>query len=106
MITNPQIGQQVRCISTTPVNGLPQDLVGSMGLIVSIGEQITVQFIDGSWTNWRFFCLPEHLAPYWTSPEEEAKWEAERRAQQESLKAEQERVEDQRRRKAHADKWL
>lgn len=105
MITNPQIGQRVRCISTTPVNGLPQDLVGGIGPIVSIEEQITVQFI-GSWTNWRFFCLPEHLAPYWTSPEEEAQWEAERRAQQESLKAEQERVEDQRRRKAHADKWL
>lgn len=87
MISNPQVGQRVRCISIDPYNGLDRRLLNQIGTIIAINyrtltiSSMSVQF-DNSPPLW--YCYLEHLEPLELTPEEQ----------------------DQKQRQAYADKYL
>lgn len=82
MLSNPQIGQRVRCVSVYPYNGLGHHLVNKIGTIIHVSSlNISVQF-DSEACLW--YCYPEHLGSPELTPEEQ----------------------DQKNRAAHADKYL
>ena len=82
MLSNPQIGQRVRCVSLYPYIGLPHHLFKQIGTIMYINtSSIAVQF-DGEVFLWN--CYLEHLGSPELTPEEQ----------------------DQKNRAMHADKYL
>lgn len=103
MITNPQVGQKVKCISTEPEFGLPSECLHQVGIILLITDEysqsplmlVSFPYSVGSRTQW-WFCY-DHLVPATPKDEQEATKE---------LTKQKERQADQKRRQEHADKYL